>query len=138
MSYKFSKLSLGRLNSCHSDLQVIFNKVITMMDCSILCGHRTKEEQNKAVDEGKSQLLWPFSKHNQKPALAVDVAPYPIDWEDEVRFYYFAGMVMGTARYLKAKGKISHFLRWGGDWNRNDRFDDNKFNDLVHFELVKK
>jgi len=31
------------------------------------------------------------------PSDAVDVAPYPIDWNDKERFYYFAGERWGHA-----------------------------------------
>lgn len=77
-------------------------------------------------------MKWPKSKHNSQPSLAVDVAPYPIDWKDERRFILFAGFVMGIA---KAKG-IN--LRWGGDWNGNFRVgDDGKLFDAPHFEMVE-
>jgi len=43
---------------------------------------------------------------------------------------------MGTAARLKAEGRMTHDLRWGGDWDRDTQVDDNNFDDLVHFELV--
>ena len=42
----------------------------------IVCGHRNKEDQNKAFAEGKSKLKWPKGKHNKLPSQAVDAAPY--------------------------------------------------------------
>ena len=68
--------------------------------------------------------------------MVVDVAPYPIDWEDLDRFRYFAGYVMGVAAILHSEGLITHRLRWGGDWNRDTQVKDNSFNDMPHFELV--
>jgi hypothetical protein len=62
--------------------------------------------------------------------MAVDVAPYPIDWEDTKRFYHFAGFVQATAKQLNIP------IIWGGDWNNNNNFKDQTFNDLVHFELI--
>jgi peptidoglycan L-alanyl-D-glutamate endopeptidase CwlK len=38
---------------------------------------------------------------------------------------------------LLVEGKISHAIRWGGDWDSDDIFDDQNFDDLPHFELVK-
>ena len=83
-------------------------------------------EDNELVAKGASKTK--YSKHIE--GRAVDVAPYPINWEDRERMTYFAGMVMGIA---KAKG-IG--LRWGGDWNQNTDLEDNGFDDLPHFELT--
>ena len=127
---KFGKSSKRRLATCHEDLQEIFNEVIKYFDCSVLCGHRGEEDQNKAVESGNSKVGWPNGRHNANPSNAVDVAPYPIDWKDSERMTYFAGMVMGIA---KARG-IG--LRWGGDWNQNTDLKDNGFDDLPQFELT--
>ena len=128
---KFSKKSNDRLITCDHDLQELFHHVLAVQDCSILAGHRTKEEQNKLFHEvpKKTQLKYPNSKHNIFPSRAVDVAPYPIDWEDRERFYYFAGIVKGVAHGLGID------IRWGGDWDSDGDFKDQTFDDLVHFEL---
>jgi peptidoglycan LD-endopeptidase CwlK len=128
----FSTESQMRLSSCHYDLQVLFREVIKYFDCSILWGYRGEEIQNKFYRLGQSQKKFPDSLHNQMPSLAVDVAPFPIDWKDENRFHYFAGFVMGIAATLNIP------IRWGGDWNRDTEVKDNKFNDLGHFEIVRK
>ena len=127
---KFSNRSLARLSTVHKDLQEIFYAVIKYFDCSILCGHRIEEAQNLAYDSGFSKFKWPESLHNMTPALAIDVAPYPINWEDYNRFYYFAGFVQGIASQQGIK------LRYGGDWDRDTEVRDQNFYDLVHFELV--
>lgn len=133
---KFGKRSSSNLAEAHKDLQTIFNKVIKYFDCTILEGHRGEKEQNEAFRKGLSKLKFPKSKHNKFPALAVDVTPYPIDWQDTDRMKYFAGYVMGIAKLLKDRGIIDHNLRWGGDWNQNTQLKDNKFQDMPHFELV--
>ena len=127
---RFGKTSKRRLATCHEDLQEIFNEVIKHFDCSVICGHRGKEDQDKAVASGNSKAVWPKGRHNANPSNAVDVCPYPVDWDDRERMTYFAGMVMGIA---KSKG-IG--LRWGGDWNQNTDLEDNGFDDLPHFELT--
>jgi len=126
---KFGKSSRKRLKTCDEKLQMLFNEVIKAFDCSILVGHRGEDDQNKAYAEGNSQLRWPKGKHNKKPSIAVDVAPYPIDWEDRERFSYFAGFVKGVAWRLNIP------IRWGGDWDGDNDLSDNNFDDLVHFEL---
>lgn len=126
----FSQKSKTQLSTCHSDLQLLFNMVIKSYDCVVLEGFRGEEKQNKAYDEGKSKLKWPNSNHNKYPCRAVDVSPYPIDWNDWKKFYHFIGYVQACATILGIK------IRTGADWNMDGDFKDNKFNDLVHFELV--
>ena len=126
---RFGKTSKRRLATCDNGLQNLFYEVVTHFDCSILVGHRGEEDQNKAFDEGKSQVLCSKGKHNSNPSTAVDVAPYPIDWDDRERFIYFGGFVKGVALEMGIP------LRWGGDWDNDTQLKDQKFNDLVHFEL---
>lgn len=126
---KFSKTSAARLATCHPDLIKVFTRVLELCDCSILCGHRTEEEQNAAFAEEKSQVQYPNGKHNTLPSRAVDAAPYPIDWNDRERFSYFAGLVVGVG------ASMGIAIRWGGDWDNDFDLKDNNFDDLVHFEL---
>ena len=128
---KFSESSKKKLETCHPDIQKIFNEVIKHYDCTVICGHRGKDEQDEAVRTGASKLAWPNSKHNSLPSKAIDVVPFPVDWTDTSRFYHFAGFVMGVAIYFGIK------LRFGGDWDGNLKFRDEKFKDLPHFELVE-
>ena len=125
----FGTRSQNNLSEAHPDLQKVFNEVIKHFDCAVIEGHRGQEEQDKAFHSGKSKLKFPESKHNQSPSLAVDVVPWPVDWNDEKRFYYFAGFVKGIAAELGIE------LRWGGDWDSDTEVDDQTFNDLPHFEL---
>lgn len=127
---KFSKTSLQRLETCHPDLQKICNEAIKHYDFSVICGHRSKKEQDIALKNGATKLQYPKSKHNSNPSLAVDLAPYPIDWHKYERFYYLAGLIQATAKGMNIK------IRWGGDWSMNGNFEENKFNDLPHFELI--
>lgn len=134
----FSNISKERLQTCHKDLRTLFGHVIQDYDCSIVCGHRGKEDQNKAYDEGKSKLRYPNSKHNKYPSLAVDAAPYEksgIDWSYS-QMAYFAGYVMGVADRLYRIGVISHRIRAGIDWNMNRDIDDETFKDAPHFEII--
>ena len=130
---KFLKESIEQLNTCHADLQMLFIEVIKHWDCKIICGSRDEEEQNKAFEEGKSKKQFPFSNHNKLPSDAADAVPYPIIWEnknpkDLARWYAFAGFVLGVASQKGIK------IRWGGDWDSDKDFKDQKFDDLPHFE----
>lgn len=135
---KFSTQSKTRLSTCHYDLQLICNTVIEHLDFSVLQGHRSLENQQKAFKAGKSKLdgIKLKSKHQSTPSMAVDIAPYPIDFKDIRRFDVLAGAMLSAAAILKKQGAVSHDLRWGGDWDRDADLNDQKFNDLGHFELV--
>lgn len=126
----FSENSKKRLATCHPELQRLFNEVVIYYDCTVLIGHRGEQAQNLAFTEGMSLQQWPNSKHNSQPSLAADVVPFPVDWNDRRRFYHFAGFVMGVAKGLGIS------LRWGGDWDGDIDFKDQRLDDLPHFELV--
>ena len=129
---RFGKTSKKRLATCEEALQVLMNQVVKDFDCSIVVGHRDKEAQEKAFKDGNSKKRWGESKHNSYPSRAVDVCPYPIDWDDRDRFHFFAGFVMSVAIQLGIN------IRWGGNWANdfNKGFKKNKFDDMVHFELI--
>jgi len=127
----FSAKSQNRLNTCHPELIRLFNEVINHRDCSILCGRRGKEEQDRLFKEKKSRVKYPRSTHNRTPSLGVDVSPYPLDWGDTGRFYMFVGYVQATADRLNIK------IRCGADWDGDTETSDQSFNDLVHFEIKR-
>lgn len=126
---KLSEKSLEKLKECHPLLQQLFMKVSEKFDCSVICGHRNKADQDEAVRTGKSKQPWPTSKHNSTPSMAVDVVPYPINWNDKLAFCYFAGYVKGIALGLGIS------VRWGGDFNQDNNLKNDSFIDMPHFEL---
>ena len=129
---RFGKRSKERLSTCHTDLQKVFNEVIKTVDCSVLEGHRSAERQDLLFKEGKTKVKYPNGRHNNNPSMAVDVAPYPIDWSDRERFHLFAGFVLGVAKSMGID------LRWGGDWDQDWYVHDNRFDDFPHFEIKRK
>jgi len=118
---KFDKTRSDRLATCDARLQQLFWEVVKEFDCTILCGHRTEAEQKKAFDGGFSKVKFPNSKHNSYPSKAVDVAPFPINWNDTKRFKELADVVKTKARELGIK------IKWGGDFKT--------LVDMPHFEL---
>jgi peptidoglycan L-alanyl-D-glutamate endopeptidase CwlK len=127
----FGTTSLAHLRTADRRLQSLAHEVIKYMDHTILCGHRGKQEQDEAVRNGKSKTPWPTSKHNRLPSKAIDVAPYPIDWDDEVRF----ARLMGHYERVAMEQGIK--IRLGLDFNQNGRSNDEKFLDFPHIELVE-
>lgn len=126
----FGPGSLHQLSTCDPRLQQVLNEVIKHWDCTVIEGHRGEAAQHLAFVTGKSQKDWPNGNHNATPSKAADVAPYPINWSDTQGFVLFAFFVIGVAAGMGIK------LRWGGDWNMDFNTRDNKFNDLVHFEVL--
>ncbi len=134
---RFSPESFSKLSTCHADLQVLFYEVVRIRDCTILEGYRNQVDQETAFNSGHSKLHYPYGKHNNQPSLAVDCCPYPIDFNNEKLAIWFAGLVMGIASKLKDEGKMTHAIRWGGDWACDGMLNGSgQLNDLNHFELI--
>ena len=122
---RFGKRSKERLKGVDAKLVNVLNELIKIMDVTIIEGLRSEERQEKLLKEGKTKTR--FSKHIQ--GKAVDLAPYPIDWNDRDRFHYMSGMIRGIAKQLNVN------VRWGGDWDSDGETKDNSFDDLVHVEI---
>lgn len=127
----FGERSEKNLRTCDSRIQTVMRKAIKKWDFSVLQGHRTKEDQNKAFDEGKSQKRYPESTHNTIPSTGIDIAPHPIDYNDLGSFYMLAGYIIRIAEEEGIE------LRYGGDWDGDKKTADQDFHDLGHIELVK-
>ena len=138
----FGAESKANLATAHPDLQRLFNEVIKHWDCKVTSGLRTTAEQRALYNQGRTTPggivtntdgVVKRSNHQARPGesfgRAVDVSPYPIDWGDYNRFYAFAGCVIGISKMMGIN------VRWGGDWDSDRDFRDQKFNDLPHFEL---
>jgi peptidoglycan L-alanyl-D-glutamate endopeptidase CwlK len=133
----FSQTSKNRLSTCHFELQLLFNYVIQFYDCTVICGFRTKADQEAAFNAGLSKVHYPGT-HSTKPSVAVDVAPYEktgIDW-GKLQSAQFAGFVVGCAAMLFRMQIMKHHVRSGADWDMDNDVDDTTFWDACHFELV--
>lgn len=139
---RLSAKSRTRLSQCHPDLQVLFLVVLQQRDYSVTCGARSKAEQDDAVRAGRSKARWPKSNHNvdgrrRRTSWAVDVVPYPFPgWQRLEPFAEFADFVMGVADELYERGHMRHRIRWGGDWDQDGQWKDERFFDGPHFELL--
>lgn len=123
MDRKFGKKSLERLRTCHDDLQLLCHAILEDMDITVLCGYRGEQEQNEAFAKGTSKLKFPKSKHNSYPSLAVDIAPYPVDFNDIQSFNKMCDIAEQKAE------KMGIEIRLGRDFS---------FRDYPHIELVQK
>ena len=150
---KWSKRSKDNLKNVHHDLVKVFDHVLLLLDITVVCGMRTDKEQADLYAQGRTlpgkivthaDGVKKKSKHQRQAdgyAHAVDVYPFPIDLSSRyyatVRFYFLAGIVKAVAQDLYDRGEISHLVRWGGDWDRDNVFGDQSFNDIPHFEIYK-
>jgi peptidoglycan L-alanyl-D-glutamate endopeptidase CwlK len=132
---EFGERSKRELATAHPDLQRLFTEVIKDFDVTILEGRRTTERQQALYAQGRTAKgrivtyadgVTHLSNHQRTDTagrgLAVDVAPWPIDWDDESRFYRLAGFVQATALHLGIH------VEWGGDWPGKKR-------DLPHWQV---
>jgi peptidoglycan LD-endopeptidase CwlK len=126
---RFGKRSKARLKGVDARLVSVCNELIKIMDCTIIEGVRSEEKQNEYFKKGKSKKDGIVNKGMHQLGKAVDLAPYPINWNDRDRFHYMGGMVRGIAKQLNLN------VRWGGDWDSDGETKDNNFDDLVHIEI---
>jgi len=146
----FGEGSRQQLETCEVELQDILEDAILTVDFSVLEGKRSVKRQRALRDAGFSKTL--NSNHVyplNKPSRAVDIAPYPIKFPEKpkgirrlmwklvqkyvkqtARFYFLAGYIKCISEYQGVQ------LRWGGDWDGDNEFDDQKFDDLGHYELL--
>jgi peptidoglycan L-alanyl-D-glutamate endopeptidase CwlK len=122
---KFGKKSLKMLKGVDTKLVNVLNQTIKHFDFSVIEGLRDIETQKEYVAKGVSKTL--KSKHLE--GKAVDIAPYPIDYDDTERFVYLGGFVLGVASQLGVK------LRWGLDWDMDTYTKDTNLRDIGHFEI---
>lgn len=127
---KFSKTSKERLATCDERLQRVLDEAIKYVDFTVLEGHRSNARQQEMFNLRLSKATPGKSKHNAMPSLAVDIAPYPIDWKDRERFLAVVFFIKGIASQMGIE------LRLGADWNGNFNTIDQSFHDLPHIELV--
>lgn len=120
--YVLGKTSLKRLQGVHPDLIAVVKRAIeiTSVDFTVLEGLRSVERQRELFNKGASKTM--ASRHIT--GHAVDLAPWPIDWDDLSRFKQVASAVK------EASEELGIPVLWGGDWRT--------FYDGPHFELDRK
>ena len=119
---KFSNKSKEKLVTCDIRLQNICHEAIKIMDFSVICGYRDEEAQNSLFEKGMTKAKWGESEHNNIPAKAVDLLPYPSGWDDKYKLYELAGVIGAVAFSQGVK------IKWGRDFK--------SFFDGAHFELM--
>jgi hypothetical protein len=104
---------------------------IKEVDFTILDGSRNKAEQELAFRQGHTKAHFGDSAHNWKPAIAVDIIPYPFrSWSD---LEAFKTLQFGYIKPIAKRLNIP--IRQGLDWNMNGKITDEHFLDFPHIEL---
>lgn len=120
-----SASSQQRLDGAHPLLRKLFAACAANPACppfAILDSQRGRQAQEKAFALGHSRAHFGQSAHNWSPAVALDVVPYPIDWNNLARFNALSAFVLGQA------AKMNIPITWGGSWT--------KLRDYPHYELA--
>lgn len=116
--------------SLRPELQLFADRLLERYegDLSIIWGHRGQKAQHQAFITKKSRVDWPNSKHNKVPSDALDIVPYPIDWDDHAAFYRLHEVAVEVAE------ELGFIIIWGGDWDNDGDYSDQTFNDLAHYQ----
>jgi len=122
MSYKLGTRSLQNLSGVHPDLVAVVKLAITTteQDFTVIEGIRSVNRQRELFKAGKSTTM--NSRHIT--GHAVDMVPWPVDWNDLKRFEVVSEAMKAAAEELDIP------IVWGGDWK--------SFYDAPHFELDRK
>ena len=122
MPYKLGTRSLQSLSGVHPDMVAVVKRAIeiTGVDFTVIEGIRNINRQRELFKAGKSTTM--NSRHIT--GHAVDMVPWPVDWEDLERFEVMSEAMKTAAEELDIP------IVWGGDWK--------SFYDAPHFELDRK
>lgn len=122
MTYELGLRSRQNLSGVHPDLVAVVERAIqiTKQDFMVIEGVRNIDRQRQLVKAGASKTL--NSRHIT--GHAVDLCPYPVDWNDLGKFKAISEAVLEAAKELGID------VEWGGDWK--------KFFDGPHYQLSRK
>ena len=126
MAFTLSKASLDKLQGVHPKLVNVVKRAIelTKQDFKVLEGVRTPERQKELYAQGRTKpgpkVTWTLtSNHFVNPKTghghAVDLVPYPVDWETLSKFDAIQKAMFAAAKELGVT------IRWGANWNRNGK-----------------
>ena len=152
MTFNLSQKSLGRLNGVDERLQRVVKRAIELskQDFMVLEGVRTRQQCMTNYGKGRTiaqcvakgvpaqyanpkaaKVTWlndPFaSKH--VTGKAVDLVPYPVDWNDLKKFDAIAKAMLQAAK------KLGVAVRWGADWDGDGKPRERGESDSPHFEV---
>ena len=141
MSYSLSQRSISNLRQVHPDLVAVVGRAIqiTEQDFIVIEGVRTQERQDELWAQGRTApgpiVTWTkdVSSHGLGKdgyGRAVDICPFPVDWNDLSKFDAIAKAMFAAATEFGVR------LRWGADWDMDGFPRERGESDSPHFELA--
>lgn len=147
--YPYSNSSLKKLLNVHSSMVDFAFELADIIDCKIVYGVRTNEEQMKLFEDGKSSFDGVNKKSNHQVkedelGYALDILPLPkginmyndSDSENKLRWAQFDGLCQGIS--YKMGIKIKTGFKWSDNMmdslKRNES--ENTLPDGNHIELI--
>lgn len=150
--YILSKLSLSRLVGLHVNLEAVVKRAIeiTEQDFMVVEGVRSKEQCFINYGKGRTaaqciakgvpaqyaqpklaKVTWLNNPLSSKHVTghAVDLVPYPVDWNDLSKFDKVAKAMFAAANELDVS------IRWGADWDNDGNYREKGEYDSPHFEI---
>ena len=134
MGFKLGKTSLARLQGVDETLVNVVKRAIEIseVDFTVMEGVRTLERQRELYAQGRTApgkiVTWTMkSKHIE--GKAVDLVPYPLDWNDIDKFNKIKDAMFQAAKELDVN------LRWGADWDGDGNYREKGEYDSPHFEI---
>ena len=157
MSYVLGARSLRNLERVHPQLVRVVKRAIQIssQDFMVIEGVRSKEQCWVNYGKGRSavqcqqagvpakyaqpqaaKVTWLRDPLNSKHCIqsdgfghAVDLVPYPIDWNDLKKFDAIAAAMKQAAKECGVP------VRWGADWDNDGKPRERGETDSPHFEL---
>ena len=143
MSFRVSALSRSRLKGVHPDLIRVVDRALMLssVDFMVIEGVRTPERQRALYAQGRTKpgriVTWTLRSRHLVQAdgfgHAVDLAPYPLDWEGPARFPKFDAIARAM---FAAADDLGVAIRWGADWDRDGKPRERGESDSPHWELA--
>lgn len=152
---QFGSQSTARLQGVHPRFIAVLRRAIEIspLDWMILEGVRSNARQHQLYGQGRSQaelkakgvnpilskpempkVTWTLTSNHfvQKDGFgrAVDVVPYPVDWNTSSKFDAIAASI------FKAADELGEEVRWGADWDQDGNPRERGETDSPHFEIV--
>ena len=150
--FVLSKLSLSRLKDVNPELVQVVKRAIeiTPQDFMVVEGVRSKEQCYINYGKGRTvaqctakgvpaqyaqpklaKVTWLNNPLSSKHVTgkAVDLVPYPVDWNDLTKFDQVAKAMFAAADELGVS------IRWGADWDNDGNYREKGEYDSPHFEL---
>lgn len=159
MGYTLGQASRAKLDTVDPRLRKVVERAIeiTEQDFVVLCGVRAQREQYQLYAKGRHvaelraagvpldilaqpgepKVTWTLhSRHcpDTKTGLsnAVDLCPFPIDWNHLAKFDAVSRAMRQAAR------EIGVSIRWGADWDDDGKSREKGESDSPHFELARR